>query len=433
MNFTTYQKYLVAAVPLLIIGALIYYFTDIVTYIVLAWVLSMIGAPLNSFLGKYLNKSIASIITLMTFAFVLVVLLSLFIPPVVQQAREFTSVGYDQLVVGLEEPLDDWNNWLIENGILENGIMKDSIDNEEEVTPPKDEFQIVAIDSILKSRGDPERTGVTLLIDLHHPDELHPETETNTEVLASDSFFDRVKKNLFQFLDPSRIPEIFGSIVGFFGNILIAILSILFIAFFFLKQQGLFVNMIRALVPNEFEDQTAHAIDESARLLMRYFIGVCVQITIITIFISSVLGFLKFENALLIGFFAALMNVIPYIGPILGASFGIIITISSNIIRLSSNVDPAISFYSDLLPQLGILVVVFAIMQLMDNLILQPNIFSKSVKAHPLEIFIIILMGAKLGGVLGMVLAIPIYTVLRVLAKVFLSEFKIVQKITQSI
>jgi predicted PurR-regulated permease PerM len=73
------------------------------------------------------------------------------------------------------------------------------------------------------------------------------------------------------------------------------------------------------------------------------------------------------------------------------------------------------------------------VMQLLDNFILQPNIFSKSVKAHPLEIFIVVLMGAKIGGILGMVVAIPIYTVLRVLAKVFLSEFKVVQSITKGI
>ena len=64
---------------------------------------------------------------------------------------------------------------------------------------------------------------------------------------------------------------------------------------------------------------------------------------------------------------------------------------------------------------------------------LQPNIFSKSVKAHPLEIFIVVLMGAKIGGVTGMILAIPGYTVIRVLAKVFLSEFKVVQRITKGL
>jgi len=72
-------------------------------------------------------------------------------------------------------------------------------------------------------------------------------------------------------------------------------------------------------------------------------------------------------------------------------------------------------------------------MQLLDNFVLQPTIYGKSVKAHPLEIFIVVLIGAKLGGILGMVLAIPMYTILRVLGKVFFSEFKIVQRITSTI
>ena len=73
------------------------------------------------------------------------------------------------------------------------------------------------------------------------------------------------------------------------------------------------------------------------------------------------------------------------------------------------------------------------VFQMLDNFLLQPNIFSKSVKAHPLEIFIVVLMGAKIGGVAGMVLAIPAYTVLRVLLKVFFSEFEVVKRLTSSI
>ncbi len=76
--------------------------------------------------------------------------------------------------------------------------------------------------------------------------------------------------------------------------------------------------------------------------------------------------------------------------------------------------------------------IVFAIIQLIDNIILQPNIFSKSVKAHPLEIFIVVLIAGKLGGILGMVLAIPVYTVLRVVGKVFLKEFKVIQNLTKN-
>jgi len=166
------------------------------------------------------------------------------------------------------------------------------------------------------------------------------------------------------------------------------------------------------------------AINETSRLLIRYFTGVLGQMTVITIFVSVVLSVLGVKNALLIGFFAALMNVIPYIGPIIGAGFALIITISSNL---------DVSFYDEMVPLISKVVITFVIMQVLDNFILQPNIFSKSVKAHPLEIFLVVLIGAQLGGVGGMVLAIPVYTVLRVIGKVFLSEFKVVQSITKGL
>jgi len=89
-----------------------------------------------------------------------------------------------------------------------------------------------------------------------------------------------------------------------------------------------------------------------------------------------------------------------------------------------------VGFYDVMLPKIIKTVIVFAVLQLLDNFLVQPNIFSRSVKAHPLEIFLGVLMGAKIGGVAGMVLAIPAYTVLRVLAKVFLSEFEVVKRLT---
>jgi predicted PurR-regulated permease PerM len=124
----------------------------------------------------------------------------------------------------------------------------------------------------------------------------------------------------------------------------------------------------------------------------------------------------------LIGSFGGLVNIIPYVGPILGFVFGAFIT-------LSSSLDG--DFYSTVLPLLLKVGIAFAAAQAIDNLILQPMIFSNSVAAHPVEIFIVTMVGAKLGGVAGMVLAIPAYTILRVIAKTFFNEFKIVQKITE--
>jgi predicted PurR-regulated permease PerM len=198
-----------------------------------------------------------------------------------------------------------------------------------------------------------------------------------------------------------------------------------------LKEQGLFNTILSGVLPDKHEKNVFQAVSESSTMLIRYFIGVLAQVTTITIFVTITLSILGVKNALLIGFFAALMNIIPYVGPIIGAVFASVITISSN---LELPFYPVAGADQPALMYLLIKVfIVFGIMQLLDNFILQPNIFSKSVKAHPLEIFIIVLAGANIGGVVGMVLAIPAYTVVRVIAKVFLSEFKVVQSLTKGL
>ena len=162
--------------------------------------------------------------------------------------------------------------------------------------------------------------------------------------------------------------------------------------------------------------------EDITEMLSRYFTGILIQISLITIFVSIGLSILGVKNALLIAIFAALINVIPYLGPLIGAAFGVLITISSNL---------DLSFYSEMLPLIGKVVFVFGCMQMLDNFLLQPFIFSNSVKAHPLEIFLIILVGAQLAGIPGMILAIPTYTVVRVIAKIFLSKYRLVKKITE--
>lgn len=424
MPIKSYQRYAVAAIPLIIFGMIVYYFSDIVTYVILAWVLSMVGAPVNRFLTRYIGKTAAAISTLLSFAILLLAILYMFIPPIVQQARNFGNIDYEQLANSFEEPLNDWNQWLIEKGLLPENNQSEIDQKNSILKKEKLNLELIEVDSIIRHSGDTLQTGVTIVLNVNsQANDTYQDAEFYT-VNSSDDFFERAKKNILQFINPARITGLFGSLVGFMGNLLITFLSVLFIAFFFLKEQGLFTKIVKSIVPNEYEDQSVHAIDESAKLLIRYFIGIAVQIIFITLYVSTALSFLGFQNALLIAFFAALMNVIPYVGPLLGASFGLIIIISANL---------DVSFYEILLPKMLKLIGVFASMQLMDNFILQPNIFSKSVKAHPLEIFIVVLIGAKLGGVVGMIIAIPAYTVLRVLAKVFLSEFKVVQRITQNL
>lgn len=426
-------RYLFAIIPLVVVGWLLFLFSDIVTYVLIGWVLSMIGAPVVVFLRKYLGKNLAAGITLGGFVLLLVVLMWIFIPPISKQARQLAGIDYSQLIKNLEEPIGDWEKWMANKGLIDLSPKE----NNTELEKPKENFvhtELVDIDSLLTEKYSDDslarNENITLLIKIDGSS-LNNDSPVAREKAKRITFFEQAKNNLYEFLDPSLIPKFFTSIVGTLGSFIIGLMSVFFIAFFFLREQGLFNTMVAGVVSDKYERKVIQAINESSALLIRYFIGVLGQITIITVFVTIALSIAGVKNALLIGFFAALMNIIPYVGPFVGAVFAAVITISSNL---------GMPFYTvegmnqpAMLPLLVKVFVVFGIMQMLDNFILQPNIFSKSVKAHPLEIFLIVLIGASLGGILGMVLAIPGYTVVRVVAKVFLSEFKVVQRLTKGL
>ena len=130
------------------------------------------------------------------------------------------------------------------------------------------------------------------------------------------------------------------------------------------------------------------------------------------------------KNAFIIAFLCSLLNLIPYIGPIIAGILMIILSMTSNLDA---------DFSSIILPKTIYVMIGFIFGQLIDNFFSQPYIFSKSVKSHPLEIFIIILTGGTLFGPIGMIVAIPFYTSLKVVLKEFLSNNRIVKSLTKDI
>ncbi|MBT8191236.1 MAG: AI-2E family transporter, partial [Bacteroidia bacterium] len=319
-----------------------------------------------------------------------------------------------------EEPINDARTWLVGKGLMEEADTQLASDELDRVTRERYVSKVIRLDSLLQERGDTlSNEGINLLINIEHNEPVG-EKSLNTK----GNYFTGLRSNIFEMFNPSKIQQILSSLVGVFGSFIIALMAVFFIAFFFLKEQGLFTRMVSFLVPNNRESQVSHAIKDSSALLIRYFVGLCIQVLILTLLTSLILKLLGFQNALLMAFCFAFLNLIPYIGPIMGNFVGVLIVISSNL---------DIGFYDGMLPMIIKAVVVFALLQVLDNVLLQPNIFSKSVKAHPLEIFLVVLAGAKMGGVLGMVIAIPAYTVLRVLAKVFFSEFDVVKKLTANL
>ena len=144
----------------------------------------------------------------------------------------------------------------------------------------------------------------------------------------------------------------------------------------------------------------------------------------ILITIGMTIAGIDFQQALVMGLILGILNVIPYVGPWLGLFIAIIMGVASHM-----NQD----FTTVVIPLVTYMIIVEAITHLIDNIVFQPVIFSNSVKAHPLEIFVVVLAAGFAAGIPGMIFGIPAYTVLRVFAREFFYNFKAVQRITSSL
>ncbi|MFD2035255.1 AI-2E family transporter [Belliella marina] len=224
----------------------------------------------------------------------------------------------------------------------------------------------------------------------------------------------QVRENLISSFNIINIQGFVNTVVNTTSNILIGVMAITFITFFLLLENGLLRRNIINLVPNAYFELYVSTFNKIETLLSNYLIGLLIQMTAIFTIASVGLSILGIEYALTIAFFAAVANLIPYAGPLLGATFGVLVGLTTSSFGETTEVT---LFIIKILS-------VFSIVQLADNIILQPLIFSKSVKAHPLEIFVVIFAGAKIAGIPGMIFAIPVYTVFRVAIMEFYKGYK---------
>ena len=220
------------------------------------------------------------------------------------------------------------------------------------------------------------------------------------------------------------VPNILNAIIGAFGSLSVGLFSVLFISFFLMKDSKLLKNGLTTLIPKKSEGRFSKSLETINDLLSRYFIGLIFQITILFVIYTIILLVFGISNAVVIAFLCALLNLIPYIGPMIGGILMFVLSMNSNI-----NLD----FQPEILPTSLWIFFFYALAQLLDNFVSQPIIFSKTTKSHPLEIFLIIVIGGLLFGVTGMIVAVPTYTAIKVILKEFLSDNKIVKSLTKDI
>ncbi len=349
--------------------ALAWFFRNIVVYILVSGVLSIMGRPLvDLFCRIHISRwkfprALAALFTLLIIWGFFVLFFVIFLPLITKQINYFSTIDSDKIVQLIQGPIDK-------------------------------------VENVLKS--------------------------LNNDLSDNLSLRDYFNRKVSDVLTINMIQNFMGSIIGTLGNIIIALFSISFITFFFLKDQHLFFESILMWVPDKYTDNVTRALYSIKNLLTRYFIGVMIQCTCIMILVDigmTIVG-IDFQQALVMGLILGILNVIPYVGPWLGLFIAIIMGVASHI-----NLD----FSTVVIPLIFYMIIVEAIVHLIDNIVFQPVIFSNSVRAHPLEIFIVVLAAGFAAGVPGMILGIPTYTVLRVFAREFFYNFKAVQKITSGL
>ena len=223
----------------------------------------------------------------------------------------------------------------------------------------------------------------------------------------------------------SKVTGVIGSVASATTSVAIGLFSVVFISFFFLKDDQLFLKIATALAPEKYEEKTGKAISDIERLLSRYFVGLLIEM-----FGVALLDFLGLwlivridaGYAIGIAFIAGILNIIPYVGPLIGEVTGTILCV---ILKYGTGMGLDVNIWIFAL-------IVFAVMlatQMVDVFLYQPVIYSNSIQATPLEIFIVLLMAGTMGGMFGMLVAIPVYTVIRVIAGRFFYDKKIVKRL----
>jgi predicted PurR-regulated permease PerM len=358
--------YLIKLGGLAIVLALCWYFSNVLIYIIMAFVVSLVGRPIMQLLrrikikGKSAPNWLLALLTLVVIILFLALIVTQMIPMVsniVRDASAIESYSYFE-----SNPIDKLNDWMI--GLFPN---------------------------------------------LGHDFDI-------TSILL---------EKVRELADFSKVSGIVGSVASVVTNAFVGLFAVMFISFFFIKEEGLFERIICALVPDKHEMTLSKTLNEIKELLSRYFVGLLVEM--VGLALVDFLGLwliarLDFSYAIGIGFIAGVLNVIPYVGPLIGDVIGIVFGI---VLKLGTGAGLNVNIWIFALIILAIMVVA----QLIDNIIYQPLIFSTSIKAHPLEIFIVLLMAGHIGGTLGMLVAIPAYTVVRVIAIRFFYRFKPIQRL----
>lgn len=356
-----------------IVAALCWYFRSVIGYILIAVVVSLVAKPLMGLMQKIRIKGkkapdwFLAALSLLLVIGTLLSVIAVIIPIVSNIVKDISFANIENAVKNLAVPLSELNNTL---------------------------------KNVIPGLGEEFRIEVAVIQELQ------------------------------KMFNPAIFSSVIGSAASFLTSFGVGLFSVVFIGFFFIKDDGLFTNIVCAIVPDKHEKTTEKAISDIGYLLSRYFIGVLLEVAGVALvnFIGlTLIAKLGFNASLGIAFLTGVFNIIPYVGPLLGGALG---TVLGLVLKYSSA--SPIGLDVNFWVFTAILIAIFGFAQLVDNFLYQPVIYSTSIKAKPLEIFIVLLIVGHIGGPLAMIIAIPCYTVVRVIAFRFFRHIKPIKRLIPS-
>jgi predicted PurR-regulated permease PerM len=233
-----------------------------------------------------------------------------------------------------------------------------------------------------------------------------------------------ITKTLQSWISMKNIGMAFSSVLSFLSSFVMAVFSIFFISFFLIKDKHVFKEILLSIFPQQSQHKITNVIHKIKVLLSRYFRGILIQVTVMILLEFIGLKIFNIPNAFLIDFIGGLLNIIPFVGPLIGMLIGVILAVISTL---------ATGAYDGIGLMVLEVIGIFVVANVIDNVVNQPLIFSKSVKAHPVEIFLVIIAASYIGGIGGMIIAVPTYTVIRIVLKEYLSEFAFISNLTKGV
>ena len=363
-------KYILAAAGATAVCAICWFFRSVLAYILIAVVVSLIAKPLMGLIQRIRIKGrkapdwLLAAFSIIIVLGVLISILTSVIPIISGIVKDVSMVNIESAARGIAVPLAEFNDFLR---------------------------------NIFPQLGSDFRIEVAILNEIQ------------------------------KMFNVTAFSSVLGSAASFVTSMAIGLFSVVFIGFFFIKDDGLFTEIVCALVPDRHEATTEKAISDIGYLLSRYFIGVILEM--IGVALINFLGLMfvarmGFHASIGIAVLTGILNVIPYVGPFLG----IILGTTLSILLKYTSVSP-IGLDVNFWVFTAILIAILYFTQLVDNFVYQPLIYSTSIKSKPLEIFIVLLIVGHIGGPLSLIIAIPCYTVVRVIAFRFFGHIKAIKRL----